>query len=281
MKRTTLTILLAALVFALGVAPAVQAQETPWPQDARDVTAALMAKVLNVPGPSNIEFAADTVKNIEGAGTDFFAGFTEGGAVPVLYKNVGEGREYEAEIMGVMNLNEPGGRKVGLQFYARYHVANNKIAVNECLVATGSPRQPHLEVYLVPAQTFETGLRKLGDDWNSLHDFVKGHAYRPGREDARQVWYVVTFVMDRLPQGSKFEPVVSKKQTTRFPKDNDVKAEQFFFDYDGWRGHIFATKFKPGGTVDRFFINFYYTPGPDVPEDLRDRVRIGTYNSTL
>ena len=280
MKRYSLTIAVAAMVFLLGAALTVRAQEPQWPQDARDVSYALMAKVLNVQGPPNIQFAEGTVQNIEGVGTDFFAGFEEGGAIPVRYKNFGEGREYDAEVMGVLNLSQPQGRQVGLQYYAKYHVENNNIVVNDCLVATASPMQPHLEVYLVPAPVFESGSRKAADDWASFHDFVESHSYQPGKDDSTQVWYVVTFVMSRLPQGSKFEPVVSKKQTTRFPKDNDVKAEQFFFDYDGWRGHVFATKFKPGGAADRFYINYYYTPGPDVPEEERDRVRIGTFDST-
>lgn len=116
-------------------------------------------------------------------------------------------------------------------------------------------------------------------DWAGFYGFAREHGFMPGDPEEKQLYYVISFVMSRLPDDAQFEAIVSEEKNTRFAKDNLAASTQEIFSYQGWRGHIFALKFKPGSMRDRFYINYYYTPGAGIPEADRERILVARYDS--
>lgn len=282
LRKTTVSILALGTVLLFATVALAQAQDAKkWPQDAMDVTMAVADRLTGGDSFTDIRFAPETLGTMEGLQDGFYHPFNEGVVAPAFYQNHGTGTEYNADLAGYLNLQDQYGRYAGLQFLAKYHVMGKHIIVRECIVTLASPPTIPIEVYLVPATVFEEQCQASGanKDWASFYQFVKSNAYKPGDPEEKQVYYVVSFVMSRLPDDAGFEPIVSQKKNDRFPKDNIVASKQEIFSYQGWRGHVFALKFKPGSLRDRFYINYYYTPGAGIPEGDRDRILVGRYDT--
>ncbi|EGB15926.1 Peptidoglycan-binding domain 1 protein [Pseudodesulfovibrio mercurii] len=269
----------ALLLLLCQVVPAAAADQQ-WPSDARDVAYAVACRATGQPGLANITFDPGTQATIEGAGSGFYAAFQTGRIVLVGYANHGVGNRYDADVSGVINLTDSSGRLTALQFAATYTVNGAAIRVNRCAAATASPPTALVEVFIVPMETFATIPYEVFSDWNALYRLAREHAYTPPQTDAPAGNYMVmSFLRNRLPLNAKFEAIVSDRRTAKRATDNSVKNQERYMDFQGWRVHMFAAKFSPTSSRDRFYINYYYTPGNGMPEKDRDRVQIARWDS--
>ncbi|MFH1913321.1 MAG: peptidoglycan-binding domain-containing protein [Pseudomonadota bacterium] len=272
-----ITLALVLVLYSALSAPAVEQQ---WPDDARDVAFAIASRATAQPGPANITFAPGVEAGFEGAATSFFASFQAGRIVLVSYANHGTGSVYDAEVAGVLNLVDPNDRIVALQFGARYTVNGQDIVIKEAATVTSSPNTVLLEVHLVPVDAFTNIPYEVVSDWNALYKLARENAYLPPKEGApADTYMVMTFVKNRIPPDANFEAIVSSSKTARRTQDNSAKSQERYMDYQGWRVHMFAAKFSPTSTRDRFYINYYYTPGSGMPESERDRIQVARYDS--
>ena len=277
MTMTRITALLALAL--LCCTPALAQDKAEWPQDARDVAYAVAGTVTGGNPLDNITFAPGATQTMEGA-DGYYSEFDAGAIILTSYENLGTGDDYPAQTAGVLNLREPSGRQVGLEFLADYTVKGADITVDRCAVATASQPTLRLEVYLVPASVFTERRPKGADlDWSNLYGFVRDNALHPEDDAGRDIYYVITFVMNRLPADAEFNPIVSSEKRARMDKDNLAKNDEKFLDFQGWRVHLFAARFKPGIVRGRFYVNYYYTPGFGVPEQDRESILVARYDS--
>ena len=277
MRRLACTL---TLLFCLVATPAY-AQEDGWPQDALDVSYAVGARIVGMPVPNNITFDQGVEAYMEGATTGHFASFQNGGAVPVHYRNYNTGPSYAAEVLGVVHLFDPLGRIVTMQFLAQYTVNRRTIRITQCMASTTSPSKLTMEVYMVSASLFRNTLPPAQrGDWGAVYRFAKDNAYTPQKDPSRKDTYLVmTFIKNRLPRDAAFEVIVGDKKSASRELDNLVKDNQAYLDYDGWRVHMFSAKLSPTSMRERFYSNYYYTPGLGFIDKMRKRTLAGRYNS--
>lgn len=252
-----------------------------WPQDALDVSYTVAARIAHMPTPNNITFAQGVEAYMESTTSGYYATFKNGGAIPVYYQNYGTGSSYSAEVMGVIHLFDPVGRIATLQFLAQYTVKGKSITITQCLAATSSPSKLTMEVYTVSAFRFRNALppAKRGD-WSAVYNFAKENTYNPQKDSAKKDTYLVmTFVKNRLPKDAVLEVIVNDKKTAKRALDNLAKDKEAYLDYDGWRVHMFSAKFLPTSMKERFFSNYYYTPGTGFIDKMRKREQVAQYTS--
>lgn len=282
MKYAIKTLTFALLLSLSMTTAAFSADQQPWPQDAQDVAFAIAAKVTGEAGLDNITFAPGTEATIEGS-DGFYSAFDAGNIILTGYRNMGTGSSYQAAVSGVLNLRDKNERLVALMFAADYTVSGEAIQITRCAAATGSPATVPLEVYAVPSQVFrESCPKEAAANWDDMYAFVKENAYDPNKGEAdTDTYMMVTFVKSRLPQNAEFEAIVGERKSVRRSKNNLAKLDQEYLDYQGWRVHMFAARFKPSSMRGRFYINYYYTPGSGMPKRDRDRDRtlIARYDS--
>lgn len=264
----------------LCLAATATAQEE-WPQDALDVSYTVAARIAHMPTPKNITFDQGVEAYMEGVADGRFAAFQNGGAVPVHYQNYGTGLSYAAEVIGVLHLLAPQGRIVTMQYLAQYTVNRQTIRITQCMAATTSPSKLTLEVYMIPASLFRNSLAPAQRaDWGSVYDFAKSHAYNPQKDQSQKDTYLVmTFVKNRLPRDAAFEVIVSDREKADRELDNIVKDKQAYLNYDGWRVHMFSATFLPTSLRERFYSNYYYTPGLGFIDSMHKRKRAARFNS--
>lgn len=277
-------ILTPLLTFLLLIGTAVaQGQTEQWPQDAQDVAATIYQRMIGqYDNSGNVLFNPKGEHAIEGGTSGGFAGFQNGGIFFLHYENDATGKNYNANLLGLFNISDSFGRVAALQFIADYKVMWRNIMVNSSAAVTVSPPKIPIQVYLVPADLIEKTDNSAGgvfSDWVSLYKFAVENSYKAGQEQETRLWYVISFVMSKLPPDADWDVIVSTKRTASQSSENDAASLQRIFDYGGWRVHTFATKFKPGSTRGRFYINYYYTPGADAPDGLRERNLAAQFDS--
>jgi hypothetical protein len=273
-------LIITALILVLCQAAPASAAQKEWPPDARDVAYAIACKATGQAGLSNISFAPGADADIEGAANAFYRAFQAGKIILVGYSNHGTGSNYDADVSGVINLGDRNNRMVALQFAAQYTVNGKTIRINRCTAVTASPPTAQVEVYLVPMETFKTMPYEVFTDWEALHRLAVQHAYVPPLADAPVDNYMVmTFLRNRLPLNAKFEAIVSNRKSSRKTSDNAAKSQERYMNFQGWRVHMFGARFSPTSFRDRFYINYYYTPGDGMPGSERDRVQIARWDS--
>ncbi|AMK09696.1 MAG: peptidoglycan-binding protein [Pseudodesulfovibrio sp.] len=279
MRTPILTLLLSLTLLLASAAPAAAA-ENQWPQDARDVAFAIASRATGQPGLANIGFAPGAENGIEGVANNFYSAFQAGRIALVTYTNFGTGSVYDAEVAGVINLADPNGRIVALQFGAKYSVNGTRITINQVATATASPPTVFVEVYMVPMDTFMNVPYDVVNDWGALYKVARENAYLPPKEEApKGAYMVLTFVKNRIAPDSQFEAIVNTRKTARTERDNTAKEKERIMDYQGWRVHMFAARFSPTSIRDHFYINYYYTPGMGVPASERERVQVARWDS--
>lgn len=279
MRKPTLTLLL-SLTLLLASLPPAAAAERQWPQDARDVAFAVACRATGQPGMANIGFAPGAENGIEGAANNFYGAFRAGRIALVAYTNFGTGSVYDAEVAGVINLADPNGRIVALQFGAKYSVNGSRVTINQVATAAASPPTVFVEVYMVPMDAFMNIPYDVVNDWEALYKAARTNACIPPKEDApKGAYMVLTFVKNRIAPDAQFEGIVNNRKTARTERDNTAKEQERIMDYQGWRVHMFAARFSPTSSRDRFYINYYYTPGMGVPRSERERVQVARWDS--
>ncbi|BDQ38372.1 hypothetical protein SYK_27320 [Pseudodesulfovibrio nedwellii] len=278
MKKIILTL---SFLICLTTASPVMGQDVEWPPDALAVSYAVAAKLTNQQGPSSVSFAPGADAYMEGLNNGYFYNFKHGGAIPVIGQNYGIGDNYAADVAGVIHLFDSNERIATLQYLAQYTVQKDKISITQCLAATSSPSKMTLEVYMIPYETFLQAVPiESRGDWGAVYHAAKTYGFNPQRDQAKiDKYLVMTFVKNRLPADAKFEVIMSDRKKAQWQRDNLAKKQESYLDYDGWRVHMFAAKFNPSSLRDRFYNNYYYTPGSGIAQDLRERNHVARYNS--
>ncbi len=274
-------ILALSLLICLTTVSPVMGQDVEWPPDALAVSYAVAAKLTNQQGPSSVSFIPGADAYMEGLNNGYFYTFKHGGAIPVIGQNYGIGDNYAADVAGVIHLFDPNERIATLQYLAQYTVQKDKISITQCLAATSSPSKLTLEVYMIPYATFLQAVPiESRGDWGAVYHAAKTYGFNPQRDQTKiDKYLVMTFVKNRLPADAKFEVIMSDRKKAQWQRDNLAKKQESYLDYDGWRVHMFAAKFNPSSLRDRFYNNYYYTPGSGINQDLRERNHVARYNS--
>ncbi|MGE4293890.1 MAG: hypothetical protein AB7E32_16985 [Desulfovibrio sp.] len=280
MRKYIFMLSAAFLVCVLLFDTAEAGKKNIWPQDARDVSATLYQRMIGkYDGSGNVHFDPKGSQEIEGGTSGGFAGFDDGNTFFMHYANDAAGKTYNAEVLGLFNISDKFGRTAALRFFADYKVMFRDIMIKESMTVTASPPRIVIQTYLVSAELVEANLSTAFDDWTTLYKFVTSNAYKAGQEADIQRWFVFSFAMNKLPVDANLDVYVSSKRTANQNSQNDGAAKQKMLDYSGWRVHVFAAKFKPCSARGRFYINYYYTPGADVPDDIRERVLAAQFDS--
>jgi hypothetical protein len=279
--RIKTSIILVPLVSLFLLVGAAAGQDDQWPQDARDVAATLYQRMIGqYDGSGNVHFNAKGEQALEGGASGGFAGFRNGNIFFLHYENDAAGKAYNAKVLGLFNLSDDYGRFAALRFTADYKVMWRDIMINSSAAVTVSPPMLPVQVYLVPAELVEGSANaEVFDSWTSLYRFAVENAYKAGQEPETRLWYVFSFMMSKLPPDADVDVIVSTKRSSNRSSQNDAAVRQEVLDYAGWRVHAFMTRFKPCSTRGRFYINYYYTPGADVPDDLRERNLVAQFDS--
>lgn len=273
---------LTLLVFVLGTSLPAMAQKTAkWPPDAVDVSYTLAAELTGQRGLSTITFAPGVRDYLAAGSGGEYNAFTKSRVAPLFYGNSGPGNAYNAEVGGSLHLYDAYNRLVSMQYMAQYAVNGKRINVTQALAVMSSPTGLSLETYMVPEEDFKNGLpASRRRDWASVYTFAKSHAYTSAAPDKMErVYLVLSFVMNRLPADARFEVVASTRKKARRTLDNLAKDKEAYLDYNGWRVHMFAAQFNPESLRQRFYCNYYYTPGEGVPEAARNRTLVASFSS--
>lgn len=281
MRKHICIILLPLLTFVLLLGSAL-AQDQVFPQDAQDVSATLYQRMIgSYDGSGNVHFDPNGEQAIEGGTSGGFAGFQNGNIFFLHYENDAAGKNYNAKLLGLYNMSDQFGRFAALRFMANYKVMWRDIMITESAAVTVSPPKLPIQVYLVPGEIMEDPAKCAGiyNDWTSLYQFVTANAFKAGQEPETRLWYVFSFVMSKLPPDADLDVIVSTTRSANRDSQNNAASRQKVLDYGGWRVHAFASKFKPNSARGRFYINYYYTPGADVPEASRERALAAQFDS--
>nr|WP_321512993.1 peptidoglycan-binding protein [uncultured Pseudodesulfovibrio sp.] len=276
-----LRLLIFLLIILSTTSSALAQQNTQWPPDALDVSYTIAAKLSGERGLSTISFAPGTEDYLNAAASGEYNTFTRSAVTPVFYENYGTGNNYAAEVSGAIHLFDENNRLATMQYLAQYTVNRKRIHITQSLAAMSSPADLALETYMVPLNQFKSNVPadKRGD-WATVYQFAKANGYNPQTDDDRnQLYLIMTFVMNRLPEDAIFEVVVSNRKKATRTLDNLAKEQESYLNYDGWRVHMFAANVSPTSMRERFFNNYFYTPGSGMPEALRTRTHVARYSS--
>lgn len=279
MQRIFGILALVGLVLLPSAAAKAEDKAPVWPKDAQDVAAAIYQRMLGTFHGKAVTFAQGGLDLIEGGKSGGFAGFTKGGIGFLHYENDAKGKNYNAEVLGVINVSDKYARTAALRFFAKYAVAAGRIEIKKSMAVTASPPQLGLQILLVPAELLNAKANTVYQDWSTLYEFASANAFKPDQKPEYREWQVLSFVMAKLPPDAGFEAIVSKKRNAIRADQNDAKKSEVILDYDGWRVHVFNAKFKPGVERNRFYINYFYRPGEDMPKEYRDRRHIAQYDT--
>lgn len=270
-----------ALLLVLCLTTPALAQQKQWPLDARAVSYTIAAELSGQRGVESISFAPGVKEYLAAASYGEYTDFTRSRVAPLFYENKGTGNNYPAEVGGSIHLLDQYGRIVSFQYTAQYTVNGRNIHVTQALAAMTSPTNLSLETYMVPMADFKTQItRDRRSHWPTVYQFAKTNAYNSSQPDSgKQEFLVMTFVKNRLPEDAKFEVVANTRKTAKRTMDNLAKRNESYLDYDGWRVHMFAAKLKPSSMNDRFYSNYFYTPGAGIPEESRSRIHVASFSS--
>jgi hypothetical protein len=274
--------LILILLLILATATPVSAREAKkWPPDAMDVSYTLAAELTGQRGLSFISFAPGVRDYLAAGSEGEYNAFTRSRISPLFYSNSNPGNRYNAEVGGSIHLYDGYNRLVSMQYSTQYAVNGKRINVTQALAIMSSPSNLSLETYMVPIEEFKDGLpESRRGDWPTLYTFAREHAYTSADPDRGQRAYLVmTFVMNRLPADALFEVVVSPREKAWRTLDNIAKDKQTYLDYDGWRVHMFVAQLNPSSLRQRFYCNYFYTPGAGIPEAARKRIQAASFSS--
>ena len=269
-------------LFILATAIPASAQNSrKWPPDAMDVSYTLAAELTGQRGLSTITLAPGIREYLAAGSGGEYNAFTKSRISPLFYSNSNPGNAYNAEVGGSLHLYDAFNRLVSMQYMAQYSVNGKRINITQALAIMSSPSSLSLETYMVPEADFKNGVPdNQRRDWAAVYTFARDHAYNSAKEvSGDRVFLVMTFVMNRLPADAQFEVVTSTRKKAGRSLDNLAKDKDVYLDFDGWRVHMFAAKLSPTSLRQRFYSNYYYTPGAGIPKEARHRIHVASFSS--
>ena len=277
MHRITIITTLLALALVLTAADARAAGEdlSAAPTDVKLVLGTVMLELQHAERPAD-------AAAFDPEGTHLIAeDFAYPGFQPTSVRVLERARLQEAPpaygLLAAMKLHDTYGRGADLLLSAAYAAQGEDLTMLETLVRRFSPLKPRVEVYFVPMAEVEAAGPGIYDSWPALYEFAKGHDVPKG-EGSMEEHQGFVFVMDRLMPAAQVEVYLGDKRFVK--RQRNSFCTPVFLDYDGWRVALVAGKLGLDASRSRFYLNVFYTPGPEVAEDQRESERIFQFVST-
>ncbi|MCR9213083.1 MAG: hypothetical protein NXI13_05155 [Proteobacteria bacterium] len=245
----------------------IKSTDLPW-----HLKSAIAATVLRVKGSAPGPIEADL--NVIGSGgiaTDAAANYENFGVQNVMINDFfhpqGEPEIYRLGARVIMV--DPSGRRFALSFVADYELAEDQVILRGHDWGYIRSISPGLETYIIPAEALKTLNEKTARDYIAFRKAILSNSINPGSssEYAPSADYaIVTFVLDRLQEGDKFELRISdvKKglKVLRDPVEGFSEDSRYIVHDNGWVTGVVAGNFSLGAGK-AFFIKAIYTPKED------------------
>ncbi|MZR32081.1 hypothetical protein [Sneathiella litorea] len=180
-------------------------------------------------------------------------------------------------------LVDPTGRRLGVSFVADYELAEDQVILKGHQWGYSRAETPAVETYIVRTAAIEELDEASVRDYQTFRSHILSNAAPTGDPTASADiadYTVVTFVMDRILDGDKFEVRLSavKDGTEGFPD-----ASRYILHDNGWVTGIVPGRFSLAGEKS-FWVKAVYTPKEE--EDggffgklLTNERLIGLYNT--
>ncbi|MCF8466703.1 MAG: hypothetical protein K9G33_04820 [Sneathiella sp.] len=156
-------------------------------------------------------------------------------------------------------LVDPAGRRVGISFVADYELSEGQVVLKGHDWAYIRAEAPLAETYIVPTAAIEALDEKTARNYTAFRSHILTNAVVAGDPKASKDmgdYTIVTFVMDHLIAGDKFELRLSdvKEGTEGFTEDS-----RYIVHDNGWVTGIVPGKFSLAGDK-AFWVKAVYTP---------------------
>lgn len=265
------------LIFPL-TAQAQQQQVTEVPPDLELATAAIAHELWHGP-ESERAVIFDPAGRHELREPGFaYQGFTAG-RIDYLKYAAAPQDPTAVEAMGAIQFKDSYQRSASVAFKAVYRLSDEgEITLLESLAEPYSPPNPRVGVIYVPRDTVEDAGAGIYDSWEKLFTFAVNNAVGRGASSKRpKRYYVFVFCLDRIAPDAKLDVIVSRKQSEKRPTKSIANTD--YLDYQGYRVGVAGGKMTLESSKNIFYLNVYYTPGSDVPQEKRVRKLVGQFGN--
>lgn len=259
----------------------LQPQEVPW-----HIQATVGATVLRLKNgdPAEIDEEFSLVGSA-GIGTDVNSNFDGFGVQNVQINDFFHPKEApELNRLGArLILVDPTGRRMGVSFVADYELADGKVVLKGHQWGYARAETPKVETYIIPLAALEELDEASVRDYTTLRRHVLSNAVLTGDPSTRgdtAEYTIVTFLMDRILEGDKFEIRTSavKGGTDGFSGDS-----RYVLHDNGWVTGIVPGRFSLAADKS-FWVKAVYTPkeeeeGGFFSKLLTNEKLIGLYNT--
>lgn len=257
----------------------VAIDKIPW-----DATAVITASVLairgrDMPQDSSPVILTQAAKAALSDPSFRYEGLTLAGFVLTKY-GASSAFANAVTMSAILRFLDDDGRRASVALLAEYGAVTTGIEIKEATVITLPPSKPEVRLFVVPATAFLDGVFPPELDWSQLARLVADKTLpldRPERlSKSPQSYYVVAFVMERLPPDAEFQLRVSETP-------EGIEGDHSFSvtkDFDGWRVATMRGKFTLNSETE-FFIKAIYTPGIPLPAAERTPRLVGSLSSYL
>jgi hypothetical protein len=180
-------------------------------------------------------------------------------------------------------LIDPTGRRLGVSFVADYELAEDKVILKGHKWGYARPEIPAVETYVVPLATLEELDEKSARDYATFRSHILANAVvtgNPAASGEMADYSIVTFMMDRILEGDKFEVRISAVKDS---PDGFHDDSRYILHDNGWVTGIVPGKFSLAGNKS-FWVKAVYTPkqkeeGGFFSNLLTNEKLIGLYNT--
>ncbi|WP_288902516.1 hypothetical protein [uncultured Sneathiella sp.] len=180
-------------------------------------------------------------------------------------------------------LVDPTGRRLGVSFVADYEIIDDKVILKGHQWGYARAEVPVVETYIVPLNAMEELDEARARDYGTFRSHILSHAVStgdPAVSGNMEDYSVVTFVMDRILEGDKFEVRISavKDSTEGFADDS-----RYVLHDNGWVTGIVPGRFSLAPDKS-FWVKAVFTPkekedGGFFSKLLTNEKLIGLYNT--
>lgn len=179
-------------------------------------------------------------------------------------------------------LVHPTGRRLGVSFVADYELTDDQIILKGHQWGYSRAEIPAIETYIVPLASIEELSEASTRDYTTFRSHILASAVVTGTPVSDEIanYSIVTFVMDRILAGDKFEVRISavKDGTDGFAEDS-----RYILHDNGWVTGIVPGRFSLAEDKS-FWVKAVYTPkqkedGGFFGNLLTNEKLIGLYNT--
>lgn len=272
-RHVCVWLVLVALSLPCGISAA---QDDQLPFDVEYALAVAAAEIMHQP-PAAEDAAVDPAAASELQADEFsFAGFEAAGATLESY-GPGSGGENSRTLDAVIQFSDKYNRGALTYVSLDYRADEQGFRMLGASSRPVAPCEPRVFVYFVPSSAVREAGTQIYGSWESLYDFVLANAVRAGSSPDRGQYNGFIFCMDRVAPDADFYPIVSRKEREKNKRKSIAKSE--VLDYDGWKVALVAGKLQLENPGKRFYVNVFYQPGADAPEDYRETRRVAQFAS--